>query len=104
MKRLMMSLVAVVMLSSVASAKTAATTTNGNARVKTTSQRLANNTVRVTEETTETNPAFVRCNFKVSIYSCDGVLLGSAVFTDYASSASGCASFFAAMHDWVANN
>ncbi|WP_343322013.1 hypothetical protein [Sphingobacterium multivorum] len=104
MKRLMMSLVAVVMLSSVASAKTAITMVNGNKSVKTTSQRLANNTVRVTEETTETNAVFVRCNFKVSIYSFDGVLLGSAVFTDYASSASGCAGFFAAMHDWVANN
>ncbi|MGE8427081.1 MAG: hypothetical protein ACN6O7_04370 [Sphingobacterium sp.] len=104
MKRLMMSLVAVVMLSSVASAKTATTPVNGNARVKTTSQRLANNTLRVTEETTETNAAFVRCNFKVSIYSSDGVLLGSAVYTDYASSAGGCAGFFAAMHDWVANN
>ena len=104
MKRLVMSLVAVVMLSSVASAKTATTPVNGNASVKTTSQRPVNNMLRVTEETTETNTAFVRCNFKVSIYSCDGVLLGSAVFTDYASSASGCASFFAAMHDWVANN
>ena len=104
MKRLMMSLVAVVMLSSVASAMTATTPVNGNASVKTTSQRLANNTLRVTEETTETNAAFVRCNFKVSIYSSDGVLLGSAVYTDYASSAGGCAGFFAAMHDWVANN
>ncbi len=104
MKRLMMSLVAVVMLSSVASAQTATTPVNGNASMKTTSQRLANNTLRVTEETTETNAAFVRCNFKVSIYSSDGVLLGSAVYTDYASSAGGCAGFFAAMHDWVANN
>lgn len=104
MKRLMMSLVAVVMLSSVASANTATTTVKGNAFVTTTSQRLANNTVRIIEETTETNAAFVRCNFKVSIYSSDGVLLGSAVYTDYASSAGGCAGFFAAMHDWVANN
>ncbi|MNK12965.1 hypothetical protein D3C87_310440 [compost metagenome] len=104
MKRLMMSLIAVVMLSSVASAKTATTMAKVNTALKTTSQRLVNNRVGITEETTETNAAFVRCNFKVSIYSSDGVLLGSAVYTDYASSAGGCAGFFAAMHDWVANN
>ncbi|WP_158655990.1 hypothetical protein [Sphingobacterium sp. HMA12] len=103
MKKLVMSMVAVAALSTAAFAGTTAKAPKENASVKTTSHRLANKTVRVTEETTEAAAGFVRCNFKVSIYSSDGVLLGSAVYTDYASSASGCASFFAAMHDWVGN-
>ena len=99
MKKLMMSLVAVIMLSSVASAKTGVTVVNENASAKKTTQRLANNTVRVLEETMKGEGAFARCLFKVSIYSCDGVLLGSHTYT----SSGNCAEFFAAMHDWVNN-
>ena len=98
MKKLMMSLVALVMLSSVASAKTGATAVKENASVKTTSKRLSNNTLRVIEESTETDGKFVRCLFKVSIYSCDGELLGSHT---YSSNESSCGEFFAAMHAWV---
>nr|WP_288810440.1 hypothetical protein [uncultured Sphingobacterium sp.] len=101
MKKLMMSLVAMAMLSSVASAKTGTTAVKENASVRTTTHRLANNAVKVIKETTEAEGAFLRCNFKVSIYSCDGVLLDSYTFT---SNASNCSQFFAAMHDWVANN
>lgn len=98
MKRLIMSMLAVAMLTSVASAKTGATAVKENASVKTISQRLSNNTLRVIEESKETDGKFVRCLFKVSIYSCDGVLLGSHT---YSSSGSSCGEFFAAMHDWV---
>lgn len=100
MKKLIMSLLAVAMLTSVASAKTEATALKGNASVKTTTHHLANNTLSVIEESKETDGEFVRCNFKVKFFSCDGVLLGSYTYTSYESN---CSNFFAAMHDWVAN-
>jgi len=98
MKKLIMSLLAVAMLTSVASAKTGATAAKENASVKTTTQRLANNTLRVIEESKETDGKFVRCNFKVKFYSCDGAYLGSYTYSSYESN---CGNFFAAMHDWV---
>jgi len=99
-----MSMIADAVLSTATFAGKAAESPKENSSVKTTTHSLANNTVRVTKESTEaTAEAFAHYNFKVSIYSCDGVLLGSAVYTDYTYSARGCANFFAAMLDWVGN-
>jgi hypothetical protein len=97
MKRLMMSLVALAVLSSAASAKTMENASNKNATVKTSTYRLpkTNTTVKVTEEVTEMQNGLTRCVFVLSFYDYDTAqLVGTHTSETYTNG--GCGSFFRA--------
>lgn len=97
MKKLMMSLVALAVLSTAASAKTMENASHKNAAAKTSTYRLPNtNTmVKVTEEVTEMQSGLTRCVFVLSFYDYDTAqLVGTHTSETYTNG--GCGSFFKA--------
>ncbi|WP_312461300.1 hypothetical protein [Sphingobacterium siyangense] len=97
MKKLMMSLMAVALLSTVASAKTTEKAPKENVNVKTTTYRLpkTNTLVKVTEEVKESKGQLTHCVFVLSFYDYDTAqLVGTHTSDTYTSG--GCGSFFKA--------
>jgi ABC-type glycerol-3-phosphate transport system substrate-binding protein len=101
MKKLMMSLMAVALLSTAASAKTTVKTTEKapkeNVNVKTTTYRIpkTNTLVKVTEEIKESKGQLTHCVFVLSFYDYDTAqLVGTHTSDTYTSG--GCGSFFRA--------
>ncbi len=97
MKKLMMSLVALAMLSTAASAKTMEKAPKENVNAKTTTYRLpkTNTLVKVTEEIKESQGKLTRCVFVLSFYDYDTAqLVGTHTSETYTNG--GCGSFFKA--------
>ncbi|MEI2273203.1 hypothetical protein OHD16_13715 [Sphingobacterium sp. ML3W] len=97
MKKIMMSLVALVILSSAASAKTTENASHKNATVKTSTYRLpkTNTIAKVTEEATEMKNGLTRCRFVLTLLSYDDLsVVGTIVSETYTNGS--CGDFFRA--------
>ncbi|MDF2515893.1 MAG: hypothetical protein K0R59_1189 [Sphingobacterium sp.] len=101
MKKLMMSLVALAVLSTAASAKTTENASHKNATAKTTTYRLpkTNTTVKVTEEVTEMQGGLKRCVFVLTFLSSDDLhVVGTHTSETYTNGS--CGEFFRACRQW----
>lgn len=97
MKKLMMSLIALAILSTAASAKTTEKASPENVNAKTAQYRLpkTNTMVKVSEEVIEKKGQLTRCRFVLKMYSQDDLsYVGSIVSETYTNGS--CGSFFAA--------